>query len=286
MAISPPNPTKIRAGRLGGENGPSYIVYSVSPKVDQDAEFWVEFDYELIQPGTTLLCDGTQTYNQIMADNRFDGPIPEFLGLYVLMDIQTLGGKNYLVFARNTLPTAQYYANPSDQWKTRKTWEFPAIMRKFPAGAPDFQADIISGNLVNVIVNPDIVGRYTGPCTIVVSKWWTSKFWSQAQMEINLPMITELVEWDYKGLAQGSGMFLHGPIFTPPISGITKIRGQSIPPSSVQGKEFFPTNVETWVDDVEDDDQVRVRGRVYREQRLVLVPYDPNSRQALRTYSS
>src|ERR1700727_1932016 len=182
-----PTPRLAGRGRIG-DNGPPYIVYSVSPKVDQDAEYWVEYDSELLQPGTTLLADGTQTFATVMAENRLDGPIAQKLAPYVLVDVQTEGGKNYLVFARNTLPSSAYYNNPSVEAPIRKTWEFPAIMKSFPFAAPGFKVDIASGNLINVIAEPLIVPRYTGPCTVMVKQRRTVKPRTKAQMESILPM--------------------------------------------------------------------------------------------------
>lgn len=283
--MAAPNPALVESGKMG-DTGPTYLVYSVSPKLDQDAEYWVEYDTELIQPGTKLAPDGSQTFVNVMARSRMAGPIPDKLKSYVLMDVQTEGGKNWLVFARNTLPSSQYYANPSNQWTIRKTWRFPAILRSFPIGAPDFKVDIDSGNLIDVTVNPYVIPAFTGLCTCVTSQWWTSQKWSQAQMEIVQPMIPDEVFWNYKNLAEGSLFCLHRRVITPAISGITSIRGQAVNATTVPGRLFKPTNTSTWTDDAEDDDQKQVRGRWFREQMLFLIPFDPIRRKAPKQYTS
>lgn len=253
--------------------GPGYRVFSVSNLVDRDAEYWVEYDTENIKPGTQLICDGSLTYARCIAERIYmECPIAAQLADYVLMDVHSEGGTNYLIFARNTLPTFETEMTPSLISDERDTWRFPALIRSFPQ--PQFGVN--SGNLIYVSVAPDIVDEFHGVCTIVTRQWWTSQPWPRNLLERRQGMQPDRVTWDYFGLAQGSLLCLHPDLNIPPLSGVSAIRGQALGRTlTIQGTTFPATNPPTWTDDVQYDKVQQIRGRWFREQKIVLPPFDP-----------
>jgi len=269
------SPRQIGGGQFNPNGGQtpqnSYRIMSVSNDISRDMEVWVPYDTELFQANTKLVIG--MTYQSTLTIGRMDPPLMQQFGNFVLVDVHDQWGQIYLIFARNTLPTATLLAQPSVQWDDRKTWRWPTVMR----GMPNVQFTVGSGaNLLNVTVTPNLCPGKDYPTIIVNKQWWTVQPWPDSlMMAAGSGLNTSLVYWDYHGLARGSYDCLHPTIQMPPLTGVAAVRNQAGTFPNIQGIEFPATDPVTWLPDPVSDTQEQIRGRWLRTLRVALPPFDP-----------
>jgi hypothetical protein len=254
----------------------SYRVMSVSNLFDQDCEYWIPYSTELIQPGMTL------TYGKTFADcinqNNLDPPLAAQLAAYVLMDIHDVYGRTYLIFARNTLPSADLIQKPSAVWAKSKTWDWPTVWRNFTynfdVGPP--LSNGAGGNLNAVTILPNLCKGGRFPTIHRISQWWTSQPWPEYLINVMARALApSVVQWNYFNVAEGSVNCLHGRIDMPPLTGIGSIRGNPGVTRNIQGQTTPATTPATWAPDRVDFNQEQIRGRWMAELTLAIPPWNP-----------